>query len=648
MPFRFGEEKTQLSSASTSLSGTPNTILHFAASPRLPKRYIRMIIGIFIISGSLYLSQLQWKFLQATSTEGYTVPYPDAQDASPFNESAPINSTIPPLPPLYERYREYEDDLSVNNLLNHAGGIAEGSYIFFANHASGCGWGNVLQEMVFSAMLAGEAKLGYVWDDYTWDSSGNNYSDYNGRVITSRIPLSTMIRGHILGIDESSSNTRANHSITMPPSISSRVFERLCPRIERVVIDKETVESYLHTTNSNIRLPEATGKQVLDAWLAVLETPKYKNARCIEVNKFSPDHAFDIWLLGSPRMHSLWPTLSNSPVLKLWSWSPLIKRAFLKNIRNFAAEGDLQISLAEYLKGWWTYLNPAPAIIRTAPFNASIQQDPKVRIKHRAKKYLLNDTHTLPVLALHLRRGDFAEHCIHLAEWGSTYTGFNSFPESRARDAFDVPDVVEGLEEAANGTSASDPLQVASMERRKEVYARHCLPDIQQIVKRVREVVMDYAALVHEKERLETEVVIRAHKNWRWWIPDVIVEKLQHIRNSTTTNSVKIGAFGLLETSQTRVATAANKYFKKIYILTNGESGWLDEVKHALQQDTKEWDGIPWEWEDIATSRDLRLGWEEKPVSQALDMYVAQRAEVFIGNGVSLFRRFYAIRGDGD
>jgi hypothetical protein len=37
-----------------------------------------------------------------------------------------------------------------------------------------------------------------------------------------------------------------------------------------------------------------------------------------------------------------------------------------------------------------------------------------------------------------------------------------------------------------------------------------------------------------------------------------------------------------------------------------------------------------------STSRDLSLSWEQKPISQALDMYVAQRAQAFVGNGLGV------------
>ena len=80
--------------------------------------------------------------------------------------------------------------------------------------------------------------------------------------------------------------------------------------------------------------------------------------------------------------------------------------------------------------------------------------------------------------------------------------------------------------------------------------------------------------------------------------------------------------------------------------MTNGDRTWLEEVKTALLRDAKlstsitstEWQ-FGWAWENASTSCDLHLGWEEKGVAQALDMYLAQRAELFIGNGVSCHRR---------
>lgn len=110
------------------------------------------------------------------------------------------------------------------------------------------------------------------------------------------------------------------------------------------------------------------------------------------------------------------------------------------------------------------------------PSNESIPF-PEIKIKRKAQQSLLNDTHPLPILALHIRRGDFKEHCANLAERESMYTGFNSFPEFRIRDAFDVPSIVNNDDEEILTISSDerygddDPRKVSSKDERKKVYA---------------------------------------------------------------------------------------------------------------------------------------------------------------------------------
>ncbi len=70
----------------------------------------------------------------------------------------------------------------------------------------------------------------------------------------------------------------------------------------------------------------------------------------------------------------------------------------------------------------------------------------------------------------------------------------------------------------------------------------------------------------------------------------------------------------------------------RVYVLTNGRPQWLAELKEALQADARS-SGLD-EWAHIGTSRDLRLTREQQHNAQAMDMAVAQRAEVFLGNGV--------------
>ncbi|KAJ7462470.1 hypothetical protein FB451DRAFT_1043725 [Mycena latifolia] len=62
-----------------------------------------------------------------------------------------------------------------------------------------------------------------------------------------------------------------------------------------------------------------------------------------------------------------------------------------------------------------------------------------------------------------------------------------------------------------------------------------------------------------------------------------------------------------------------------MYILTTENSPWLDEVKGALQLDG---------W-TVSMGRDLKLDTEQRDVSMAVDMEIARRSAVFVGNGMS-------------
>ena len=216
------------------------------------------------------------------------------------------------------------------------------------------------------------------------------------------------------------------------------------------------------------------------------------------------------------RMLPLWPTISNSPILTLWDWSPLIHSAYSRNRHLFERFPSSRLT----------------SLIDT--LNLPGPEDPRPVIKG--------------LLAIHLRRGDFEEHCRTLAVWGADWHAWNSFPEFI--DQFEKP-------------------RDTSEEETTNVYLDHCYPSIQQIVDKVKRVRQD----------------------------------------SRPTHDLKY-----------------------LYIMTNGATTWVEELKTALAE------GVA--WESIKSSRDLDLTWEEKFVAHAMDMFVAQRAEMIIGNGVSSFLCF--------
>ncbi|KAI0351363.1 hypothetical protein OH77DRAFT_1411302 [Trametes cingulata] len=73
--------------------------------------------------------------------------------------------------------------------------------------------------------------------------------------------------------------------------------------------------------------------------------------------------------------------------------------------------------------------------------------------------------------------------------------------------------------------------------------------------------------------------------------------------------------------------TPAARGVRKLFIMTNADRKWIANLKDVL------W-GVA-HWEMISSSRDVTVSWEQKYVAQCIDALVAQRAQVFIGNGFS-------------
>lgn len=135
-------------------------------------------------------------------------------------------------------------------------------------------------------------------------------------------------------------------------------------------------------------------------------------------------------MFGTPReILPAWPIISNSPILQLFGWGTLAHSAFEANRHLFA---------------------PAPLI---APYVTAPS------CLHCIDPYSQLDG----LLALHLRRGDFLQHCENLGHWGAGFQAHNSFP--------DFPDQWSPPE-------GSDDEKIA-------FYLKRCLPTLEQIVEKI-------------------------------------------------------------------------------------------------------------------------------------------------------------------
>ena len=91
---------------------------------------------------------------------------------------------------------------------------------------------------------------------------------------------------------------------------------------------------------------------------------------------------------------------------------------------------------------------------------------------------------------------------------------------------------------------------------------------------------------------------------------------------------------------QVRASLLSTTRLTRLYVMTNGRPEWLQELKDALQEDAER-EHLD-RWEQITTSRDLRLTGEQRHNGQAIDMAIGQRAEVLLGNGVRVLSLFFA------
>lgn len=147
-PMKGGHEYHPVDAPLKHSGWVPNT-QYSKFIPVIPKRYMRLVFATLVSFGIWIFVHRLSSAQEAITDENDTPKYPQVQMAA--------HNPMSKLPPLYEAYREYEDSVSEQNLRGQNG---TQRYIFFANQAYGCGWGNVLQEIVLNTLLAAEANLG--------------------------------------------------------------------------------------------------------------------------------------------------------------------------------------------------------------------------------------------------------------------------------------------------------------------------------------------------------------------------------------------------------------------------------------------------------------------------------------------------------
>jgi hypothetical protein len=220
--------------------------------------------------------------------------------------------------------------------------------------------------------LAYKSGRAYVFQDYIWKSDYYPWPQSKFRDSTPHTPLNALIGGPSAGGPWDPDDPA-------PRSVSEWWFDIVCPKEERRIINTHDEKPPIYWEDGDV---------IFNHWQKLLsEAPE----RCIEVQPAPREEdgfpqTFDLYLWGTARILSLWEGFRDSPVSRLFATSPVVQAAVDRNEYLFMPRG------------------PRPPV--------PVSRNPYDRM-----------------LAIHLRRGDFKEACLSLANWNSTFYSWNLLPD---------------------------------------------------------------------------------------------------------------------------------------------------------------------------------------------------------------------------
>ena len=307
-------------------------------------------------------------------------------------------------------------------------------------------------DRLLNTWLAYKSKRAYVFQDHVWHLEHYPWpKNYLGS--GPRTPINALISGPPAGgLWDSDDNA--------PRSVSEHWFDTVCPKSERRII---------FVGDFKPAVTWESGDVIFKHWEKLLtDAPE----RCIEIqpspssNDGTPQ-IFDFWLLGSTRVLSLWDDFKTSPVSRLLAPSSIVKAAVDRN---------------EYL-----FLPRGPRLPYPTP------RDPFQRM-----------------LAIHLRRGDFKDHCFHLAKWNSTFHSWNLLPS--LPDKFVHP---KGYEAGKNTREVN------------EQYLKHCYPEQDAILDKIQKSREEYVRAASPGEHRILDMIFLLTNDATSWVDELKTKLMQ-------------------------------------------------------------------------------------------------------------------------
>ncbi|KAF9035542.1 hypothetical protein BJ165DRAFT_1509905 [Panaeolus papilionaceus] len=506
-------------------------------------------------------------------------------------------------------------------------------YLRFKDHIWGHGFNNVLQEVLFTSYLAHTLNRTYVFEDYIWSRLPLPYTIYDFTLRPTRVPMGAFLSGALVGEDvvvsgyprsalSSSSGsghilsssspecnmanpTHSNSTTREKLAIPAEYFENVCRPEDTFVLEYDFPSPASSPSPLNVDCDSGTamssgravddeeydlrgpregldGVDIFKWWAWRVRQEDMRDRKCVEVRE-RKRRVFDAFFFGSTRLLPLYPGLRESPVLKGFKWSGIIRGAADKIVRRMVEGGHGGTSTSDSSSPCSSkrhpYLPSSPTPSARTPSLPNPSPAPSSTTTTNTTTQLSLPPTPIPIpglVALHLRRGDYKRHCARLAGWESRYMGFNRF--EGLVDRFEPWGEDEAEQKRDQEHSDEEPNSDPKKERMAH-YIKHCLPSIPQIVKRLGQVREDH-------------------------VPG--------LSNGNVTDT-----------------TPLPHTLNQVYILTNAWPSYISSLRLALQHEG--WGNV-WSTADFEGELDRR----ERGVAVGVDMALAvEKAEVFVGNGFS-------------
>ncbi|RXW24100.1 hypothetical protein EST38_g1789 [Candolleomyces aberdarensis] len=184
----------------------------------------------------------------------------------PTKQQTP-DDTDPSLPPHYTALRQELASLPQHNLSLPYPEGATGRYLKFSSQISQLGWNNVLNEVLMNAHLAYRANRAYVFMDYGWKREYYPWPEDLMFENPPRTPMAALMSGPAVGGEwpEGTKPAAGSDSVGPPRAVSEEYFDLVCPPHKRRILRTSEVKP-----KDRYDILLRPGREVFDIWLNLL------------------------------------------------------------------------------------------------------------------------------------------------------------------------------------------------------------------------------------------------------------------------------------------------------------------------------------------------------------------------------------------